>query len=93
MVRSTDRPAMTIAVDLGRKATKQKKQQNNEHFNGPKFRGFFRIVFTHFTIYWFKNIKINVFGENKFLVHFFQIEVQVFALYTGPGDLKKTPNI
>ena len=23
MVRSTDRPAMTIAVDLGRKATKQ----------------------------------------------------------------------
>ena len=26
MVRSTDRPAMTIAVDLGRKATKQTKQ-------------------------------------------------------------------
>ena len=25
MVRSTDRPAMTIAVDLGRKATKQTK--------------------------------------------------------------------
>ena len=25
MVRSTDRPAMTIAVDLGRKATKQKQ--------------------------------------------------------------------
>ena len=24
MVRSTDRPTMTIAVDLGRKATKQK---------------------------------------------------------------------
>ena len=24
MVRSTDRPAMTIAVDLGRKATKTK---------------------------------------------------------------------
>ena len=26
VVRSTDRPAMTIAVDLGRKATKQTKQ-------------------------------------------------------------------
>ena len=26
MVRSTDRPAMTIAVDLGRKATKQTKK-------------------------------------------------------------------
>ena len=26
MVRSTDRPAMTIAVDLGRKATKTNKQ-------------------------------------------------------------------
>ena len=26
MVRSTDRPAMTIAVDLGRKATKQTKR-------------------------------------------------------------------
>ena len=28
MVRSTDRPAMTIAVDLGRKATKQTNKQN-----------------------------------------------------------------
>ena len=27
VVRSTDRPAMTIAVDLGRKATKQTKKQ------------------------------------------------------------------
>ena len=27
----TDRPAMTIAVDLGRKATKQTKKQN-KHF-------------------------------------------------------------
>ena len=27
MVRWTDRPAMTIAVDLGRKATKQTKKQ------------------------------------------------------------------
>ena len=27
MVRSTDRPAMTIAVDLGRKATKQTNKQ------------------------------------------------------------------
>ena len=27
MVRLTDRPAMTIAVDLGRKATKQTKNQ------------------------------------------------------------------
>ena len=29
MVRSTDRPAMTIAVDLGRKATKQTKDSDN----------------------------------------------------------------
>ena len=30
VVRSTDRPAMTIAVDLGRKATKQTKQNNGD---------------------------------------------------------------
>ena len=45
MVRSTDRPAMTIAVDLGRKATKtnktNKRVSNNldpdqdKHFVGP----------------------------------------------------------
>ena len=28
MVRLTDRPTMTIAVDLGRKATKQTNKQN-----------------------------------------------------------------
>ena len=28
MVMLTDRPAMTIAVDLGRKATKKQKNQN-----------------------------------------------------------------
>ena len=28
MIRSTDRTTMTIAVDLGRKATKQTKQKN-----------------------------------------------------------------
>ena len=28
MVRLTDRPAMTIAVDMGRKATKQKNKNN-----------------------------------------------------------------
>ena len=35
MVRSTDRPAMTVAVDLGRKATKQTNKQTNNcwHFN------------------------------------------------------------
>ena len=30
MVRLTDRPAMTIAVDLGRKATKQTNKQNTQ---------------------------------------------------------------
>ena len=30
MVKSTDRPAMTIAVDLGRKATKQTNKQTRE---------------------------------------------------------------
>ena len=29
MVRSTERPTMTIAVDLGHKATKQTNKQNN----------------------------------------------------------------
>ena len=29
MVRQTDRPAMTIAVDLGRKATKQTKKKQS----------------------------------------------------------------
>ena len=29
MVRSTDRPAVTIAVDLGRKATKKKKKKKD----------------------------------------------------------------
>ena len=33
MVRSTDRPAMTIAVDLGRKAIKQTNKTN--HMAGP----------------------------------------------------------
>ena len=31
VVRWTDRPAMTIAVDLGRKATKQTNKQTNKH--------------------------------------------------------------
>ena len=31
MVRSTDRPAMTIAVDLGRKATKQTNKHHWKH--------------------------------------------------------------
>ena len=33
-VRLTDCPAMTIAVDLGRKATKQKKDRNREAIVG-----------------------------------------------------------
>ena len=32
MVRSNDRPAMTIAVDLGRKATKQTNKHSLEAF-------------------------------------------------------------
>ena len=36
MVRLTDRPAVTIAVDLGRKATKQTNKQNLEQSDlGP----------------------------------------------------------
>ena len=35
VVRSTDRPAMTIAVDLGRKATKQTNKTNN--YNDIRF--------------------------------------------------------
>ena len=36
VVRGTDRPAMTIAVDLGRKATKQTNKQNLEQSDlGP----------------------------------------------------------
>ena len=33
MVKSTDRPAMTIAVDLGRKATKQTNKLFTPHTN------------------------------------------------------------
>ena len=33
VVRSTDRPAMTIAVDLGRKATKQTNKQIRSAFS------------------------------------------------------------
>ena len=36
MVRCTDRPAMTIAVDLGRKATKKKKKKEPQIFNTQK---------------------------------------------------------
>ena len=32
MVRPTDRPAMTIAVDLGRKATKQTNKKQSRKF-------------------------------------------------------------
>ena len=52
MVRSTDRPAMTIAVDLGRKATKQTNKQTNKQLeiglprqhtklteSGPRYKG------------------------------------------------------
>ena len=37
MVRSTDRPAMTIAVDLGRKATKQTKNTESLAWSMAKF--------------------------------------------------------
>ena len=39
MVRSTDRPAMTIAVDLGRKATKQTNKQTDFQKIGKNTRG------------------------------------------------------
>ena len=32
MVKGTDRPAMTIAVDMGRKATKTNKSDHNTDF-------------------------------------------------------------
>ena len=45
MVRATDRPAMTIAVDLGRKATKQKvtKTEPTDHAPG-KFSKFCYLI-------------------------------------------------
>ena len=36
MVRRTDRPAMTIAVDLGRKATKQTNKQTNKQMKSEE---------------------------------------------------------
>ena len=33
MVKKTDRPAMTIAVDMGRKATKTKKKKKTSFLN------------------------------------------------------------
>ena len=41
MVRRTDRPAMTIAVDLGRKTTKQTKNYLNLLVKPRIFFGFF----------------------------------------------------
>ena len=38
MVRLTDRPAMTIAVDLGRKATKQTNKQNTYTYHNDQQR-------------------------------------------------------
>ena len=32
MVRSTDRSAMSVAVDVGRKAKKQKQKKNKHNF-------------------------------------------------------------
>ena len=43
MVRLTDRPAMTIAVDLGRKATKQKKVLNSSSLS-PSFKNVPNII-------------------------------------------------
>ena len=43
-------------------------------------------VFTHFTIFGFKNVKINVFGEKKFWCIFIKLKYR--CLPTGPGDLK-----
>ena len=36
-----------------------------------------RDSFIHFTFLGFKNVKINVFGEKIFWVHFYQLEVHV----------------
>ena len=43
MVKGTDRPAMTIAVDLGRKATTQTKQNKHISFTSR------RIFITHWS--------------------------------------------
>ena len=39
MVRSTDRPATTIAVDLGRKANKTKEKKTIKCYNSYLFNG------------------------------------------------------
>ena len=39
----------------------------------------FRDSFHSFTFLGFKNVKINVFCERYFWVHFYQIEVHVFT--------------
>ena len=61
MVRLTDRPAMTIAVDLGRKATKQPTNQL------VKPRIFIQVVWKIYNLW---NIHIE-FGTMKLPVIFF----------------------
>ena len=50
VVRLTDRPAMTIAVDLGHKANKQTKQtwlsENEQQKKSCLFLHFFSLIFT-----------------------------------------------
>ena len=47
VIRSTDRPAMTIAVDLGRKATKQTNKQTILKIRIYIYKGF--IYYHNFT--------------------------------------------
>ena len=45
------------------------------------------IVFIHFTIWGFNNLKINVFGA-KILFWCIFIKIKCKCLQTGPGDLQ-----
>ena len=57
MVRSTDRPAMTIAVDLGLKASRQTNKLHNNAFLMP-------------LKYVFENIENRAFAPKEQMLHF-----------------------
>ena len=91
MVRSTDRPAMTIAVDLGRKATnKQTNKQTNVYHSQ-----FFIFTFGDFMkngskipkLQMHENLHKNVFTHNfmQFFIFFFyggQLKQQICYSFT-----------
>ena len=60
-------------------------------FNGTKFSGVFEKKIFHFTVFWFKNAKINFFEEKCFLIDF--IKFKCMRSETGISHLKITEHL